>query len=338
MATADSGPAGQPEPPGTRGAELFSQQAKLYAAYRPDYPEELYAAVLQFAALPHLGTALDVACGTGQVAAALSARFDRVWACDSTQAQLDRAVQRPNLRYFRAAAERLEGVGACTVDLLTAAQCLHWFDGPAFYAEARRVLQPGYGMPRFASVPGRPPLPPAALGRLQRALQELHTSVLGPYWDPQRWHVLNHYRGTEPGAEHFGVVQRQELAMHKDLGTDALLGYLATWSAYATYRRQQLEAPDPLQAFRQALLAALEEGRQAVTSQLAAGAAHAGAGGGSSSSSSAAAAGAAPQAQGAAVSAGGGGGGSDEDAPAVRVEWPLFLILAKQPVPLPAAG
>lgn len=63
--------------------------------------------------------------------------------CRSTQAQLNRAVQRPNLRYFLAAAEALEGVAGGTVDLLTAAQGLHWLDGPAFYDEARRVLQPG---------------------------------------------------------------------------------------------------------------------------------------------------------------------------------------------------
>ncbi len=40
-------------------------------------------------------------------------------------------------------------------------------------------------MPRFASVPGRVPHPPAALAALQHALQELHTGVLGTYWDPQ---------------------------------------------------------------------------------------------------------------------------------------------------------
>lgn len=70
----------------------------------------------------------------------------------------------------------------------------------------RAPASAGYGMPRFASIPGRPPLPPAALVRLQRALQELHTAALGTYWDPQRWHVLNHYRGLEPGPEHFGWV------------------------------------------------------------------------------------------------------------------------------------
>lgn len=333
MAAAGSDAADQLEPPGARGAELFSQQAQLYAAYRPDYPDQLYTAVLQFAALPHLGTALDVATGSGQVAAALADRFDQVWACDSTQAQLDRAVQRPNLRYFQAAAEALEGMAGGTVDLLTAAQGLHWFDGPAFYAEARRVLQPGgtlaiwgYGMPRFASIPGRPPLPPAALARLQRALQELHTATLGTYWDPQRWHVLNHYRGLEPGPEHFGVVQRQELPLHKDLSTAALLGYISTWSALSTYRRQHPQAPDPLDAFRQALLAAVGEAgsSEPAAGQLAGGDAAGGAAGGSGS---------APGAAGAGSSSGG-----SEGTPAVRVEWPLFLILAKQPVPLPTAG
>ncbi len=39
----------------------------------------------------------------------------------------------------------------------------------------------------------------------------------------QRWHVLNHYRGLEPGPEHFGLVQRSELSMHKDLSVDALV-------------------------------------------------------------------------------------------------------------------
>lgn len=41
--------------------------------------------------------------------------------------------------------------------------------------------------------------------------------------DEQRWHVLNHYRGLEPGPEHFGLVQRAELSMHKDLSIDALV-------------------------------------------------------------------------------------------------------------------
>lgn len=108
-------------------ADLFNQQAALYAQYRPDYPEELFDAILQFADLPRRTLALDVATGTGQVAAALGARFDHVLACDTTQQQLDHAARCPNLTYTLAAAERLEGVASGSVDLLTAAQSLHWW-------------------------------------------------------------------------------------------------------------------------------------------------------------------------------------------------------------------
>lgn len=40
-------------------------------------------------------------------------------------------------------------------------------------------------MPRFTSVPGQAPHAPAALAALQRALQELHSGVLGAHWDLQ---------------------------------------------------------------------------------------------------------------------------------------------------------
>ena len=87
------------------------------------------------------------------------------------------------------------------------------------------------------------------------------------------------------------------------------------------------QAPDPLDAFRRALLAAVGEAgsSEPAAGQLAGGDAAGGAAGGSSGS--------APGAAGA-----GSGGGGNEGTPALRVEWPLFLILAKQPVPLPPAG
>lgn len=279
---------------GERGPSLFSSQASLYAQFRPSYPDELYAAVLRFAGLQRCCLALDVATGSGQVAAELAERFEQVLACDSTQAQLDHAVQRPNIRYFQAPAERLEGVQDGSVDLMTAAQCLHWFDVPAFFAEARRVLQPGgtlavwgYGMPAVASPPGlrHPAAAPAAV---QHLLQQLHTGTLGALWAPQRWHVINHYHGLEPGLEHFGRVQRREMGMHKDMSVAELLGYLSTWSSLAAHRRQHPQAPDPLTAFQQHLLAALGRGEEAV----------------------------------------------QDPTPVVRLQWPLFVILAKEPVPL----
>ena len=61
----------------------------------------------------------------------LAGRFDQVIACDPSQAQLQHAAQRPNIRYLQAPAERLPEVAAGSVDLATAAQCLHWWVGAA---------------------------------------------------------------------------------------------------------------------------------------------------------------------------------------------------------------
>lgn len=179
--TAEAPSTASSAPPGTRGTELFQEQAALYAQYRPDYPDELYSAILRFAGLPERAelpdeppveqqegqaqaagvqasvssrfktehaasasgqphptvagpaqvprrplAALDVATGSGQVAAALVKHFDQVLACDSTQRQLDHAIRLPGISYLLAPAERLEGVATASVDLLTVAQAAHW--------------------------------------------------------------------------------------------------------------------------------------------------------------------------------------------------------------------
>ena len=122
-------PGAPAEQHGARGTTLFSQQAALYAQHRPDYPPALYDAVLSFAAPNRRQLALDVATGTGQVAAELAQHFERVLAVDSAQAQLDHAARRPNIAYQLAPAERLEGVQSGSMDLLTVAQAFHWWGG-----------------------------------------------------------------------------------------------------------------------------------------------------------------------------------------------------------------
>ena len=75
-----------------------------------------------------------------------------------------------------------------SVDLVTVAQALHWFDVTAFYAEARRVARPGallavwnYPRPQFVGRRARPPFP--------RVLPD----VVGPYWPPERRHIEANY-------------------------------------------------------------------------------------------------------------------------------------------------
>ena len=114
--------------------------AARYAAGRP-YVHPLFMERLR----PWLGgTALgaDVACGTGLSSVALAELVEEVRAYDVSAAMLEHAVPHPRVTYAHAPAEALPLPDA-SLDVLTVAQGIHWFDRPRFFVEARRTLKPG---------------------------------------------------------------------------------------------------------------------------------------------------------------------------------------------------
>lgn len=232
--------------------ELFETQAVAYAAHRPDYPPELFAAVFAYA--DHHGTAardlaVDVATGSGQAATALARRFTRVVGTDAQRAQLALAPPVPNCSWLEAPAEALPVAGA-SADLVTVAQALHWFvDLPRFYAEAARVLKPrgtlacwGYGLSSFAPTAARAGSPTEAESARRATEAFLKTyRGLGQHWDERRALVECEYAGMEPGPPLFcEVVARRgddALPMRKTLTIDQVVGYVRSWSAYAEYQK-----------------------------------------------------------------------------------------------------
>ena len=134
-------------------AELFSTVAREYANFRPGYPPELFAWLARVA--PARDAVWDCGCGSGQASTALAGHFALVHATDISPEQIAAARPHPRVRYAVARAEQ-SGLPAGSVDLVTVAQALHWFDVNAFYAETRRVARPGgvlavwnYPRPRF---------------------------------------------------------------------------------------------------------------------------------------------------------------------------------------------
>src|SRR5262245_40543455 len=121
-------------------ADHFSGHAADYAEHRPGYPAELCAFLATVA--PARGLVWDCGTGSGQAAVVLAARFEHVVATDPSAAQLAHARLHPRVEY-RTAPERDSGLPPGSCDLVTAAQAAHWFDLPAFYAEADRVLRSG---------------------------------------------------------------------------------------------------------------------------------------------------------------------------------------------------
>lgn len=214
----------------------FSTLAQDYARFRPRYPDTLFADLAAVA--PGHERAWDCATGNGQAAEGLSRWFREVVATDASGAQIAAAAGPANVRFAVAPAEA-SGLPAASVDLLLVAQAAHWFDLPAFYAEAERVLRPGgvLALLTYSGVRIDPVLDPV--------LREFHQVIVGPYWPPERAHVERDYRDLPfPWPEMAFPPQE----MTADWSLDELIGYLGTWSATRAYREQT--GQDPLPALR----------------------------------------------------------------------------------------
>ncbi len=204
---------------GTPFKDHFSARAAEYARHRPLYPARLAQWLAGIA--PTRALALDCGCGAGQLATQLAAHFERVVATDASADQLRHAQAHPRVHYHVARAED-SGLPGHSVDLLSAAQAAHWFDLPAFYAEARRVLRRdgvlalvSYGVPELDGAAGL-------------ALREIHDRMLGAYWPPERAHVRSGYRTLDFPFE---ALPAPALRMQARWSLEQLLGYLRTWSA-----------------------------------------------------------------------------------------------------------
>lgn len=202
----------------------FSRLAAQYSAFRPVYPPAIFDYLAQ---LCHERQSVwDCACGTGQAALALAERFAEVIATDASPQQVAAAPAHANVTYRVARAEE-SGIESNSVDLVTVAQALHWFDLDSFYGEAQRVLKPS----GVLAVWTYGPLHVDGDG-VDALFQEFYTDIVGPYWPPERRLVETGYREL---AFPFAAVSPPPFNMEARWERAHLLGYLRTWSATARY-------------------------------------------------------------------------------------------------------
>ena len=225
----------------------FSADSAAYAAHRPAYPSRLFS---HLAALtPDHGWAWDCATGSGQAAVGLANHFERVVATDASVQQIANARTRTNIDYLVARAERAPLPDA-SMDLVTVAQALHWFDIPKFFAEADRVLKPdgilafwSYGLFR-TNTP------------IDHAIDHLYGEVLAGYWPPERRMVEQGYGGVDlPFLE----LDDFHCEIEADRDSAWVANYLGTWSAVQRFTRER--GADPLGRVREALDAPASTGR-----------------------------------------------------------------------------
>lgn len=218
----------------------FSTQASGYAKARPVYPPALFADLARLA--PGRRLAWDAGTGNGQAAVALAAQFERVVATEPSRAQLGQAVAHPRVEYHLSA-ETAPMIPAATVDLVTVAQAVHWFDRSRFYAEVKRVLRPG-GVLAIWSYELCLISP-----EIDEVLQRFYRGAIWPCWPPERRHVETGYRDFDFPFEE---VPFPVCTMEHDWTLADLAAYLRTWSSVVRYTRES--GRDPVTALETELV------------------------------------------------------------------------------------
>ncbi|MEP6507788.1 MAG: class I SAM-dependent methyltransferase [Gemmatimonadales bacterium] len=214
--------------------DLFSERARIYAQFRPEYPAELFDWLRGL--VDQHDVVWDCATGSGQAARGLAGIFSRVVATDASAEQIKEASPEDCIEY-RVADASDSGLPDQSVNMVTVAQALHWFDLDTFYAEVRRVLAPdgalviwGYGDPVMETEP------------LEQIVNAYNRGTVEDYWMPERTILLERYANvTFP----FREIETPALTLERQWTLSELIGYLRTWSATANYIKKTETDPIP---------------------------------------------------------------------------------------------
>jgi ubiquinone/menaquinone biosynthesis C-methylase UbiE len=199
--------------------DYFSGHSKIYATFRPTYPDELYRFI--FGHLQNFDHAWDCATGNGQVARVLATQFEKVYATDISSQQLDYAVQAGNI-YYRAEPAEKTSFSDDGFDLITVAQAIHWFNLPAFYNEVKRTARPD----AWVAIWGYTNC--AIQDEIDSHVLHFYREVVGPYWDEARKIVEDEYKSL---PFPFDEIITPRFSIKTEWTADAFSGYLTSWSA-----------------------------------------------------------------------------------------------------------
>jgi SAM-dependent methyltransferase len=206
--------------------------ARGYQLYRPGYPVELFEFLARVA--PRTDVVWDCGTGSGQAALGLTSLFSTVLATDSSLRQIIRGSGEGDVRFLVSSAE-CTSLASGSVDLITVAQALHWFDFDAFYAEVKRVAKPGGVLAAWAY-----PLLSAGPG-VDGVLAGFVGETVGDFWPLERRYVDGHYENL---PFPFTRLETPRFFSTAKWSLGDLVGYVGTWSAVNRYR--ETTGHDPL--------------------------------------------------------------------------------------------
>lgn len=211
----------------------FSGHAQQYSLARPTYPDSLFE-YLNTLVKGH-DLVWDCATGNGQAALKLAPYFKTVIATDASETQLAAATPGANVQYRLATAEN-SGLDSHSVDLITVAQALHWFDFDKFYQEAKRVLKPNGLIAVWCYV-----LFHTDNAAFNALINHFYTDIVRPYWPSERHYLDDAYTTIPFPFTEITPVPEFSIVNHWTL--QQIINYLQTWSGVKSYEAHYKENP-----------------------------------------------------------------------------------------------
>lgn len=232
-----------------------AEHANIYGQIRPSYPKELVQTIIEFVGSENdsFDFAIDVGCGSGQATQLFSSYFKRIYGFDVSENQIKEAKRLNNnekISFFVSPSETLP-VDNETVDLISVAAALHWFEISAFFTECKRIIKPNgtlavffYSLPKISrSV------------RFEARIEEAHI-FLKPYFAKNVF--LNETRFKSIDFP-FRKVER-DISFKNEMKwkVDHLIQFVQTLSAYQTFCSKHAEN-NFIETLRSDLLQILKE-------------------------------------------------------------------------------
>lgn len=220
-------------PDDLRPGTLFVSAVEGYARFRSGYPKAEVARLAALVGLDRSRTAVDIGCGSGQLAIPLAAHAGRVVAIDPLPGMLElgraaaRATGVDTITWLQGDSTGLDALVPPGAHLVTFAASFHWTDRAAVVHDLDRLLGPGASVVTVnndlddADVPG-----------WVRAVDALRVEHLGEHHtdatDPYIHAPLGHREVLE--ASPFGVVRRLTWAWERRLTVEEAVGLQFTYS------------------------------------------------------------------------------------------------------------
>ncbi|XP_025018315.1 putative methyltransferase DDB_G0268948 isoform X3 [Tetranychus urticae] len=180
--------------------------------------------------------AVDVGAGSGQSTFLLKDHFTNILGVDISEAQIDEANKRnqfSNISFKVSPAESIP-VENNSVSLVTASQCVHWFDLPKFYQELDRMLVPGgiFAAIFYTAAPIKTTkdakMTQVLIAEMaEKAFQDLADMGL---WDQRAIDVHNRYFTELPLP--FKASMKHDFICSIDYTCENYLNYIKSWSSY----------------------------------------------------------------------------------------------------------